>query len=66
MYPLHRVWPARGEQVETSSKKIGVSSADPFCFSVRMVTLEKPDIIVGTPARILAHLKDKVKWLVSS
>ena len=27
-----------------------------------MVTLEKPDIIVGTPARILAHLKDKVRY----
>ena len=26
----------------------------------RMVTLEKPDIIVGTPARILSHVKDKV------
>lgn len=28
-----------------------------------MVTLEKPDIIVGTPSRILAHLKDKVLYI---
>ena len=26
-----------------------------------MVMLESPDIIVGTPARILSHLKDRVR-----
>ena len=41
--------------------EISVYTAHTYC---RTILLEKPDIVVATPSRVLAHLKEKVSWLV--